>query len=110
METATDAWIEGLAKKVANLLGDTKEKVRKGLDTSRYMSALTKAAKEQEIDLNDDARRNFAIRATKQRIKKLIRTKKWQEEQKGKELPSFIAMKKGSKRYIDHTLPPGDRE
>ncbi len=109
MET-TDAWVKRLAERVADLLGNTEEKVQKELDTSRYMPALTKAAKEQEIDLNDNARRGFVARATRKSIKKLIRTKKWQEEQEEKEPSSFIAMNKGSKRYIDHTLPPGDRE
>lgn len=111
MATNTDAWIKQLTQRVSELLGNTEEKVRAKLYTSQYMPSLTKVAQAHGIDLRDRARRSFVAREVRRRIEKLIRTQKWQEEQKKKQpFTPLVTMNKGGKRYIEYTLPPGDRE
>lgn len=102
--------IKKLAEKVAGLLGDTEEKVRAKLDNPRYMSILTREARNQGFDLKDDAHRGYIRREVKQLIKNLIRTPKWQREQREKPLLSPVSLNPGGRRHIDYTLPPGDRE
>ena len=98
-------WIVTLAEKVIEALEARhgKNGVPMALEGYTYAGILAEAAKKQGIDLSDRARRLYAMEAVKDEAKKLLRRKPRVRTETGKGVSP-------TKRWIEHSLPPGDRD
>lgn len=101
-----ELWIENLARRVIGILEtqNGKDRIGEALKSRLcYRSAFIAAAREQGIDLSDQGRYRYAFGAVMDASKKLL----------GKKRPppaGPIIRRIRAKRWIEHSLPPGDRD
>lgn len=99
----TEEWVRKLATAVIEKLGKRSENILPALDSSHFFPALAASAQEQRVDITSDkGRLHFAISEVKRVARDMVRKNKTTANQSITSVPT--------KGWLEHALPPGDRD
>lgn len=100
----TEEWVRKLATAVVDKLGKRFENILPALDGSHFFPALAASAQEQHVDITSDrGRLHFAISEVKRVARDMVRKNQKSARQ------SVTAAPAKTKGWLEHALPPGDR-
>lgn len=99
----TEEWVRKLATAVVEKLGKRFENILPALDGSHFFPALAASAQEQHVDITSDkGTLRFAISETRRVARDMVRKNQATVHRSVTNVPT--------KGWLEHALPPGDRD
>lgn len=99
----TEEWVRKLATAVIDKLGKRFEDILAALDSSHFFPALVASAQEQHVNITSDkGTLRFAISETRRVARDMVRKNQATANRSITSVPT--------KGWLEHALPPGDRD